>query len=57
MLVGAEVVDPQCLGPPRLTGGLPVEEKDIGFYTLRVQDSRGDAHELNRHETTTPKWW
>jgi hypothetical protein len=37
VFVVAEVVDPQRLCPRGLARGLAVEEKDIGFDTLRIE--------------------
>ena len=38
VFVGAEVVDPELLGPGRLTRGLLVEEEHVGFHALRIEE-------------------
>ena len=45
MLVGAEVVDPELLGPGRFGCRLFVEEQDIRLHALRVEQARGQAQE------------
>ena len=39
--VGTEVVNPQALGPVGFAGRLAVEEQDICFDALRVEDAGG----------------
>lgn len=39
VLVGLEIVDPELLRPQRFTGGLLVEEKDIRFDTLSIEQA------------------
>ena len=46
MLVGAEVVDPEFLGPGFFVGcRFAVEEEDVGLHALGIKDSRGQAEE------------
>src|SRR6266511_6299034 len=39
MFVGSEVVDPELLGPRRFTGRLLIEEEDVRFYALRIEQA------------------
>ena len=48
--VGAQVVDPEGLGPRRLAGRLPVEEQVVGFHSLGVEHARRQA-EKGMHVT------
>lgn len=41
VLVHAEVVDPQHLGPGCLAGRFPIKEKNIRLYALRVENPSG----------------
>jgi hypothetical protein len=45
VLVGAEVVDPQLLGPGLLAGNAAVEKEHIRLDPLRVEDARGQAQQ------------
>ena len=49
MLVGAEVVDPELLGPRFFAGGFAVEEEDVGLHSLRVEDAGGQAQQACEH--------
>src|SRR5207248_2510775 len=49
--IGAQVVDPERLGPRRLAGGLAVEEENVGLDALGVEDAGG--HEAHRGQTYT----
>ena len=41
VLVGAEVVDPELLGPGRLGGFLLVEEQNVCLNPLSIEQARG----------------
>ena len=41
VLVGAEVVDPEVFGPGLFAGFLALEEEDVGFDALGVEDAGG----------------
>ena len=43
--VGAVVIDPDLFGPGIFAGGLAVEEKDIGFDAIGVEDAGGEAED------------
>lgn len=43
MDIGAVVVDPNLFGPGVFTGGLAVEEEDIGFDSIGIEDASGEA--------------
>jgi hypothetical protein len=43
--VGAVVEHPEPLGPRLLLCGLGVEEEDVGFHALGVEDAGGQAQE------------
>ncbi len=43
MLVGAEVVDPEVFGPGYFAGFFALEEEDVGFDALGVEDAGGEA--------------
>lgn len=45
MLVGAEVVDPEVFGPGLFAGFFALEEEDVGFDSLGVEDAGGEAQE------------
>lgn len=45
MLVGAEIVDPEVLGPGLFAGFLAIEEEDVGFDALGVENAGGEAQE------------
>ena len=45
VLVGAEIVDPQLLGPWLLAGHAAVKEQHIGLDSLRVKEARGQAQQ------------
>ena len=45
VLVGAEVVDPEILGPGLFAGFLALEEEDVGLHALGVEDAGGEAQE------------
>ena len=45
VLVGAEVVDPERLGPWRFAGRLAVEEEDVGLDALGVEDAGGQPQQ------------
>ena len=45
VLVGAEVVDPEVFGPGLFAGFLALEEEDVGFDSLGVEDAGGQAQE------------
>ena len=45
MLVGAEVVDPELLGPGGLARGLLVEEEHVGFHALRIEKAGRQTQE------------
>jgi hypothetical protein len=45
-LVGAQVVNPEFLGPGFFVGGgFAVEEEDVGLHALRIENSGGEAEE------------
>jgi len=43
VLIGPEVIDPECFRPRSLAGGFAVEEEDVGLDALGVKDTRGQA--------------
>ena len=43
MQVGAQVVDPELLGPRLFLRGFAVEEEDVRLHALGVENSRGQA--------------
>ena len=43
--VGAEVVQPDLFGPGLFTGRLVIEKDDVGFDTLLVEDTGGQAED------------
>ena len=45
MLVGAEVVDPQLLGPRFFLSRFVLQEQHVGFDALGVEDARGQAEQ------------
>ena len=46
MFVGAEVVNPEFFGPGFFVGGgFAIEEEDVGFDSLGVEDAGGKAQE------------
>ena len=45
VLVGAQVVDPDGLGPGVLCAGLAVEEEHVRLHALGVEDPGGEAQE------------
>src|SRR6266571_1312639 len=45
VLVGAQVVDPQALGPVARAGGFSIEEEHVCFDALRVEDARWQAQQ------------
>jgi hypothetical protein len=50
VLVGAEVVDPQLLGPGLFAGDTAGKEQHVGLHALRVEDAGGQP----RARTGTP---
>jgi len=45
VLVGSQVVDPEVFGPGLFAGGFALEEEDVGFDALGVEDAGGEAEE------------
>ena len=45
VLVGAEVVDPELLGPGGLARRLLVEEEHVGFHALRIEEAGRQTQE------------
>ena len=43
--VGTEVVDPEFFRPGGFAGGFAVEEEDVGFDALGVEDAGGQAQQ------------
>ena len=43
MDVGSVVVEPDVFGPGFFSGRFVVEEKDVGFNTVGVEDAGGEA--------------
>ena len=40
VLVGSEIVDPELLGPRRFAGRFLIEEENICFYALGIEQAR-----------------
>ena len=51
VLVGAQVVDPERFGPGCFAGGFAVEEDDVRFDALGVEDASGETQEGVNVET------
>jgi len=45
MFVGAQIVNPELRSPRFLCGGFAVEEEDVGFDALGVEDAGGQAQQ------------
>lgn len=45
MLVGAQVVNPEFFGPRFFGGWFAVEEEDIRFHALRVENPSGQSQQ------------
>jgi hypothetical protein len=45
MFVGAQVVNPELLGPRFFGGGFTIEEEDVGRDALRVEDAGGESQQ------------
>jgi hypothetical protein len=45
VLVGAQVVDPQLLGPRGFAGAFLLKEQHVGLHALRVEQARGQAQQ------------
>src|SRR4051812_40289592 len=45
VLVGAEVIDPELLGPGGFARRLLVEEEYVGFHTLRIEETGRQTQE------------
>ena len=45
MLVGSEIVDPELLGPRCFAGRLLVEEENVGFHALRIEQAGRQTQE------------
>ena len=42
---GSQIVDPEVFGPGLFVGGFALEEGDVGFDALGVEDAGGEAQE------------
>lgn len=45
MLIGPQIVDPEVFGPGLFAGFFALEEEDVGFDALGVEDAGGESQE------------